>query len=252
MIARSRAGQGGRYAQYSRPAGLWQALVRRPHRPLRGRRHPLWCSRAKAPSRAGCSRGRRQRAREGLRRSATSPRHPVGARPRRQPCHGRDANARYSTAQVHGDLVECKRQMQEKRRAMMQTGPRRHRPAPRRAPAPPPRSLPPPAPPRSVESDEWDNQPTIPVRAMSRPRASPDRLTARGAYQRCEGSITSSISLSRRGAASSAVFPSGAGCAPSRPRGGIGVDADRRAGDAAVAHAGGPDGEASHRSRARP
>jgi serine/threonine-protein kinase len=82
----------------------------------------------------------------------------------------RDANARYSTAQEFiQDLIDAKRQMQEKRRAMMQTGPRmvdqrldgrRHESA---VPAPP-RSAP-----RSVESDEWDNQPTVPVRAMSRP-----------------------------------------------------------------------------------
>ncbi|MFO0735054.1 MAG: serine/threonine-protein kinase [Labilithrix sp.] len=83
----------------------------------------------------------------------------------------RDANARYSTAQEFmADLVECKRQMQEKRRAMMQTGPRRIDPRlDERQRHARHESLPPPAPPRSVESDEWDNQPTIPVRAMSRP-----------------------------------------------------------------------------------
>ena len=64
--------------------------------------------------------------------------------------------------------------MQEKRSEIMQTGHRRIDPRidgrQRHARH---ESLPPPAPPRSaprsVESDEWDNQPTIPVRAMSRP-----------------------------------------------------------------------------------
>jgi hypothetical protein len=82
----------------------------------------------------------------------------------------RDANARYSTAQEFiQDLVDAKRQMQEKRRAMMQTGPRM---VDQRADGRRQESVVPAAPrsaPRTVESDEWDNQPTVPVRAMSRP-----------------------------------------------------------------------------------
>ena len=82
----------------------------------------------------------------------------------------RDANARYSTAQEFiADLTEARRQMSEKRRAMMQTGPRMvdHRLDGRRHDSVPP--APPQSSPRSVESDEWDNQPTVPVRVMSRP-----------------------------------------------------------------------------------
>ena len=72
----------------------------------------------------------------------------------------RDANARYATAQQFmADLVEAKRQMQEKRRAMMQTGPRRIEA---------PRSIVPPRPVTS-DSDDWDNMPTQQLHQLSRP-----------------------------------------------------------------------------------
>jgi serine/threonine-protein kinase len=91
----------------------------------------------------------------------------------------RDANARYASAgEFQHDLLEAKRQMAEKRRAAMATGPRRvdqsnqhaHQQRHSQLPPVPPRSSP-----RSVsnqqttESDEWDNQPTVQVRQMSRP-----------------------------------------------------------------------------------
>jgi serine/threonine-protein kinase len=90
----------------------------------------------------------------------------------------KDANARYSSAhEFQHDLLEAKRQLAEKRRAQMQTGPRRidhgQRSMDLRSDAT--RSVPPPArsTPRSVgqsvESDEWDNQPTVQVRQLSRP-----------------------------------------------------------------------------------
>ncbi|MBX3228314.1 MAG: serine/threonine protein kinase [Labilithrix sp.] len=73
----------------------------------------------------------------------------------------KDANQRYGTAhEFQADLHEAKRQMAERRRAMMQTGPRQRvepPPPPQRAPYRP-----------SAESDEWDNQPTLQVQRLSR------------------------------------------------------------------------------------
>jgi len=70
----------------------------------------------------------------------------------------KDANQRYSSAaEFQRDLLEAKREMAERRRQLMQTGPRRVDP-PARVPHRP-----------SPESDEWDNQPTLQMHKPSRP-----------------------------------------------------------------------------------
>ena len=77
----------------------------------------------------------------------------------------RDANGRYSTAaEFQADLIESKREMAEKRRAMLASGPRRVE-----TPRAGAERLVQPVQSSSTESDEWDNQPTVQIQQMSRP-----------------------------------------------------------------------------------